>query len=280
MKTLKHFSARLQLLYLILTIGIGLAEPVHAASAFKIITLQHRLAEDILPAVIPLVGKDGTASALQNNLIIRTSPENMADIEQLISTLDTARQNLKITIMRNTNSSSTRAGVEVSGRLHSDDVTITSGSRRIIRNGVAMNMENRQNKSNSGSTQFIQVADGERAFISIGQSIPYTQSWVNLTQRYSGIQYSTEFINIDTGFAVRPKTLGNQIALEITPRFSQLNQRGVVDFEMLSTSITASRGEWIDIAQIMQQNDDVSRAILSWQGTSASESRQILIKVE
>lgn len=273
-------TTALRYLCLILIFGTGIIGPVAAATAFKIITLQHRFAEEILPAVIPLVGKDGTASAVQNNLIIRTNPANMAEIEQLISTLDTARQNLKITVLRNTDSSRTGSSIEASGHLHSDNITITSGRSRVVRNGVVINMDNRQNESKTSSTQFIQVTDGESAFISIGQSIPYTQSWINLTQRYSSIQHTTEFINIDTGFAVRPRTLGSKISLEITPRFSQLNQRGMVDFETLSTSIMASRGEWIDIANIMQQNDDVSRAILGWQGNSTSDNRQILIKVE
>lgn len=280
MKTLIHFNAKLQLLCLIFTISLGLTWPVPAATEFKIITLQHRLAEDILPAVIPLVGEDGTASAVQNNLIIRTSPSNMADIEQLISALDTARQNFKITVMRNKNSSITGSNAAVSGHTHAGNVSITSGTRRVIRNGVAVNIENQQHRSNSSSTQFIQVADGDRGFISVGQSVPYTQEWINLTQRYASVQRITEFINIDTGFAVRPRVLGNKITLEITPRFSQLNQRGMIDFESLATTITTSRGEWIDIAGIMQQKDEVSSAILSWGTQNRSSNTQLLIKVE
>ncbi len=266
---------------LIFILGICLAWHAGAASEFKIITLQHRFAEEILPAIRPLVGNDGTATAMQNNLIIRTSPANMAEIEQIISTLDTARQNLKITVDRNKNSSFSGNSAEVSGRKRIGDVAIeTGGSRRIIRDGVAINIENQQSRSNISNTQFIQVIDGEKAFISVGQSIPYTQEWVALTQRYVTVQRTTQFVTIDTGFAVRPRTIGNQIELEITPRFSQLNQRGAIDFETLTTIIRTKRGEWVDLAGIMQQKDNVSQAILNWQTNYESANSQLLIKVE
>ncbi|HEY9277442.1 MAG TPA: secretin N-terminal domain-containing protein [Methylotenera sp.] len=266
---------------LILVIGICLTWSANAATEFKIITLQHRFAEEILPVIRPLVGDNGTVSAMQNNLIIRTNPANMAEIEQIISALDTARQNLKITVNRNKNLSASGSSADVSGRKRIDNVTIESGSsRQIMRDGVALNIENQQSRSNIANTQFIQVIDGEKAFISVGQSIPYTQEWVAMTQRYVSIQRTTQFVSIDTGFAVRPRSVGNQVELEITPRFSQPNQRGIIDFETLSTTIRANRGEWVDLANIMQQKDDVSRAIFSWQTNYQASNSQLLIKVE
>jgi len=253
----------------------------HAATEFKIITLQHRFADDILPAIQPLVGSGGTVSAMQNNLIIRTSSGNMAEIEQIISTLDTARQNLKITVNRNKNISSDRSTAEIAARKHIGNVVVeTESSRRIVRNGAALSIGNQQNNSSSSNSQFIQVIDGEKAFISVGQSIPYTQEWVSLTHRYTSTVRTTEFVTIDTGFAVRPRAIGNLVELEITPRFSQLNQRGIIDFETLTTTIRANRGEWINLADIMQQKDDISRAILGWQSNYQSSNSQLSIKVE
>jgi len=252
-----------------------------AATEFKIITLQHRFAADILPAILPLVDSGGTASALQNNLVIRTNSENMAEIEQMINTLDTARQNLRITVNRNKNTSSDRSKTEVAVRKRIGNVVLeTESSRRMVRDGATLNIENQQNITHSSNNQFIQVIDGEKAFISVGQSIPYTQEWVSMTHRYSSTRRTTEFITIDTGFAVRPRAIGNMVELEITPRFSQMNQGGTIDFETLSTTIRASRGEWVNLADVMQQNDDISRAILGWQSNYQSSNSQLLIKVE
>lgn len=267
--------------YLTIAICLCLFLPAHAETEFKIITLQHRFAEEILPAIKPLVGDEGTATAMQNNLIIRTSRKNMAEIEQLVTSLDTVRQNLKITIRRNTNNDIGQSRAEISGRRRIDNVTVETGSRRINKqNGVVLDLENYQNKSNVNNEQFIRVADGEQAFISVGQSIPYTQEWISLTNRYLGIQRSTAFVNIDTGFAVRPRTIGNQVELEITPRFSQINRNGFIDFTTLTTIVRVNRDEWLDIAGIMQQKDEVSRTILSWQSSNQSLGNQLLIRVE
>lgn len=276
-----------------LVICMCLFMPAGAETQFKIITLQHRFAEEILPAIKPLVGDDGTATAMQNNLIVRTSRDNMAEIEQIVSSMDTVRQNLKITIRRNNKSDIGEKRTEITGRKRIGNVTVETSSKRInTPNSMALDVENYQSKSNSSSEQFIRVADGELAFISVGQSIPYTQEWINLTNRYIGIQRSTAFVNIDTGFTVRLRTIGNpstidnpgtinnRVQLEITPRFSQLNRNGFIDFTTLTTTIQVNRNEWIDIADTMQQKDEVSYAILNWQSKNQSLNDQLLIRVE
>ena len=46
-----------------------------SATGFKIITLQQRFVEDILPIVRPLAGYEGAVTGMQNQLMIRTSTE-------------------------------------------------------------------------------------------------------------------------------------------------------------------------------------------------------------
>lgn len=267
--------------FLSLAICLSLLLPAGAETQFKIITLQHRFAEEILPAIKPLVGDDGTATAMQNNLIVRTSNNNMAEIEQLVSSLDTVRQNLKITIRRNNNNDIRQKHSEITSQKRIGNVTIGTGSRPINHSGaMTLDIENYQSKRNLNSEQFIRVTDGEMAFISVGQSIPYTQEWINLTNRYIGVQRGTVFVNIDTGFTIRPRTIGNKVQLEITPRFSQLNRNGFIDFTTLTTTIQINRNEWFDIADTMQQKDEVSNAILNWQSNNQSFNDQLLIRVE
>src|SRR5450830_1179313 len=78
------------------------------ALEFKIITLQHRFASDVIPTIQPMVGDDGNVSGIDNQLLVRASPERMAMIEQIVATLDSVRKNLRITIshedMRQSNS--------------------------------------------------------------------------------------------------------------------------------------------------------------------------------
>lgn len=254
---------------------------VIAATEFKIITLQHRFAEDILPTIRPLVGSEGAATGIQNQLIIRASPENMAEIEQIIANFDVERKNIRITVRHQSNLQNESDGVTVNGRKRFGNVEIGSNKYpRSTMEGVQIGIENSQNSSNTNGNQFVNVIDGEQAFIRVGQSVPFTQEWVTLTHRYAHVQQTTEFLDVTTGFAVRPRSIGDQIELEITPRIAKLNQNGFIDFEELSTIVRINRGEWFDLAGTMQQKDDVSRAILSKQSSNQSQSNQLSIRVE
>ena len=252
-----------------------------AATEFKIITLQHRFADDLLPIIQPLAGEDGVVTGMQNQLIIRTSPENMAEIEQVIASMDVARSNLKITVNRQNNLDSTQHGVDVSGRKRIGNAAIsTNRYPRQARDGVQIDIQNNSSTTKQNNQQLINVADGEFAFIQVGQSVPFTQEWRTFAHRYTHIQRTTEFIEVSTGFAVRPRSIGGQVELDITPRIAQLNQQGFIDFEALRTVVRVNKGEWFDLGGAMQRNDEVSRAILSFKNKAQTQNNVLNIRVD
>ena len=274
--TLRHFRASLCFLFAML-----FSVTAMAATEFKIITLQHRFADELLPIIQPLAGEDGVVTGMQNQLIIRTSPENMAEIEQVIASMDVARSNLKITVNRQNNLDSTQHGVDVSGRKRIGNVAIsTNRYPRRARDGVQIDIQNNSSTTKQNSQQFINVVDGEFAFIQVGQSVPFTQEWRTFTHRYTHIKRTTEFIEVSTGFAVRPRSIGGQIELDITPRIAQLNQQGFIDFEALRTVVRVNKGEWFDLGGAMQRNDEVSRAILSFKNKAQTQNNVLNIRVD
>ena len=274
--TLRHFRASLCFLFAML-----FSVTAMAATEFKIITLQHRFADELLPIIQPLAGEDGVVTGMQNQLIIRTSPENMAEIEQVIASMDVARSNLKITVNRQNNLDSTQHGVDVSGRKRIGNVAIsTNRYPRQARDGVQIDIQNNSSTTKQNSQQFINVVDGEFAFIQVGQSVPFTQEWRTFTHRYTHIKRTTEFIEVSTGFAVRPRSIGGQIELDITPRIAQLNQQGFIDFEALRTVVRVNKGEWVYVGGAMQRNDEVSRAILSFKNKAQTQNNVLNIRVD
>lgn len=252
-----------------------------AETEFKILTLQHRFSEDLLPALQPMVGSEGTASGIQNQLIIRASHEHMVEIERIVQVLDVPRQNLRITVSRHSHSQDTQDSTSVHGRKRLGDVEIvTSPFPSNTRDAVQIGIDNNQTNTSSNSHQSINVSDGGRAYISVEQSVPFTQEWVTLTRRYVRLQQTLEFIDVTTGFTVRPRIIGNQVELEVTPRFANLNQSGTIDFEALTTTVRVNRGEWFDLGGVMLQKDEVSRAILSQQSGNQSLNNQLSIRVD
>jgi type II secretory pathway component GspD/PulD (secretin) len=265
-------------LFLLLNLVVSWGATESWAQDLKIITLQHRFGQDLLPVIQPLVGSDGTASAVDNHLMIRTTPERLQAIEQVIATLDTARKNVRITVSHEDASQYRADSAGVSGRVRTNDIEI--GTSRRARPGVNLDIDSREGNSSRSGSEFVTVMDGEQAFIRVGQSIPYTQQWIQLTDRYMSVRQTTGFQDITTGFAVRPRYIGEYVELEITPRISSANKANITDFKELSTVVRVRPGEWFDLGGNMQGRDEVSTAILSQGNASGSHKTSLSIKVD
>lgn len=250
-----------------------------ALTELRIFTLQHRFAQDLYSAISPLVDETGTVTGMNNQLIVRATPAQLAEIEAVIAQLDVPRVNRKITVQSQQNQQSTLDNTQVSGNVRRGRVVIGNNPNAAPNSGRIDVIRNEQH-STQNSQQFLQVVDGERAFIRVGNLIPYSQEWVVLTKRYTQITRTTDWVEVSTGFAVRPRTIGNRVELEITPRISNGYGQQSIDFEELSTVVHVSLGEWVDIGQTMQQRDDVSRKILGAQSGSSSQKNSLSIKVD
>lgn len=249
------------------------------ANEFKIFSLKHRFASDIAPVVAPMVGEGGTVSAVQNQLIIRTNAHTMQEIADIIQRLDTPRVNRKVWFSYDRQTQTEGASAELSGNIRREQVILGNDHRGQTNSGRVTIERNTRQQRNSTS-QFLNVLDGQRAFIRVGQLVPFTQEWVMLTRRYVHIQTNTSFQDVSTGFAVQPTTLNDQVTLTIHPRIAALQSGQIIDFEALSTTVNVTLGEWVNIGGIMQQQDEVSRKILGTMSQTVSQDSGIWVKVE
>jgi hypothetical protein len=263
----------------LLLIFLTLSFSAFADTEFKIITLQHRFASDLLPIIEPMVGVDGAATGMNNQLILRANPDRMREIEETVSKLDAARVNRKISVKTSNSMQSQREQVEASGTARVGKVTVSNDTHAKPNSG-RVEVESSGRSSSQKANQFINVLDGERAFIRVGQIVPFTSEWITLTRRYIHIERTTDWREIRTGFAVRPHTIGNQVELEITPRIARPNSQGFVDFEELTTVVRVALGNWVDIAGTMQTNDEVSRKILGMQSNASQQNSSLMVKVD
>jgi type II secretory pathway component GspD/PulD (secretin) len=254
------------------------AGAVMAAEQFRMITLQYRLARDVLPVIEPLVGPSGSVRAIDNHLLITASPEQLAQIETVIERLDVIRKNVRITVSHASDLQLQQRGAAVSGRASAGDVEVVVPPA--VGDGVGLQVYDSNTRSRDTGTEFLTVLDGEQAFIRVGQIVPFTQRWILLTRRYAIVQDSVEFQDITTGFAVRPRYMGDQVELEITPRIARWNQAGFIDFEELSTVVRVEPGEWFDLGSTMQDRDEVSYAILAGEQRDERRNTTLRIKVD
>lgn len=261
---------------------IVLCTLVQAETTFIIIELNHRMAQELVPTIRPLVGDNGVVTAANNQLFIRADKERITEIKQLVAALDTEKRNHKISVSYDAINSQQQDNTRVQGTIKRGNISI-SNSRNLPNNAAQIQFEQNNSIVTQQNMQFVNVLDGERAFIKSGQIVPYTQEWVVLTQRYIQIQTTTNFRDISTGFSLRLSSLGNssnEFELEITPRIASLNNNGFMDFEELSTIVKVRKGEWFDLGGTMMNRDEVSRKILSNQNQAGQQSSHLKLRIE
>ncbi len=268
---------------------LGCSPSIFAQEKIEVITLNYRSAEQMLPLIQPMLGKDGAVTGLQNHLVIRTNAQNLAQIKRVIAQLDVRLRNLMITVRQNTTRDALANEVSVNGSLGSEHGRITvpesledSEIRARIghRNRIGANVTSTRDIENSADVQNVQVLEGNAALIRVGQSVPYPVRSVVRGRPGALVVEDTQFQDVSSGFYVLPRVSGSQVTLEISPQHNTLGSRGAVNVQQASTVLSGRLGEWIELGGVGQQERVNGRGtVYSTQDVSA-DNRSIFVKVE
>lgn len=269
-----------------------------AWAELEVITLQHRNAQDVLPIIMPLLDQDGVASGMNNQLILRTSPHNLAEIRKLLEHIDIAPRRLKITVMQNVDSETVRRLTEVSGNIGlGNDVRIGmrggsddgDGGGLVAEAGqgadrVSARVYSTRSLEADKKTQQIQVLEGGRARVSVGQSVPYAQRQVVRTPWKTKVTEGTQFREVNSGFYVLPRVNGNRVTLEISTQNDMLSQNSgaqpATRMQQMNTTLSGRLGEWLVLGDTFQQTEDDGSIVSTRSHSSANEQRNVMLMVE
>jgi len=203
-------------------------------ASLEVIDLRHTTAEQVLPALRPLLEPGGVLTGQRSQLIIRTSPANLAELRRALQALDAPARRLVILVRFAGASAVERSELAVGVR----------GSR--------IEARARQERSTGAERvdQRIQVLEGRRAHIATGTSRPLA------------LRDGTLIQDIATGFDVIPRLAGDTVLLEIAPQREGAGRvtRGSVQVERASSTIRARLGEWVELAGV----DDAGTSRRIW----------------
>ena len=203
-------------------------------ASLEVIDLRHTTAEQVLPALRPLLEPGGVLTGQRSQLIIRTSPANLAELRRALQALDAPARRLVILVRFAGASAVERSELAVGVR----------GSR--------IEARARQERSTGAERvdQRIQVLEGRRAHIATGTSRPLE------------LRDGTLIQDVATGFDVIPRLAGDTVLLEIAPQREVAGRvtRGSVQVERASSTIRARLGEWVELAGV----DDAGTSRRIW----------------
>lgn len=256
--------------------------PAWARPQLKIIPLQHRLAEEMVPTLQALVGPGSSVNAYGSQVIVNAEPSEIANIEETIRQLDVERRSWRISVSNGNQEwqQSRRIGASGSAGNGNVRILVPNGQGRVINNGVIISGNDSEAQHSQSGSMTLNALDGAPAYISVGQLVPYSGYWVDLTNRYARGVQTTGWQDVTTGFTVKPRQIGDKVDVEITPRVAQPGGNGSIDFTSLSTHVQVRPGEWVDLGGMLNSRDEVSRAILGQGNERGERSTSLRIKIE
>jgi type II secretory pathway component GspD/PulD (secretin) len=266
------------------------------ATVLEVIPLRYRQAAELLPIVQSLLPRDGSVSAFQGQLVVRTTPANLEEIKRVLASLDTAPRQLVITVRQDTEVERSRSRAEVSGSVGGEHgrVTIpgsgdTRGGSVVLRDGDDRLRANVLEAGGSGhdrSEQSVRVMEGREAFVRIGESMPVRERQVQRTviggrvveQVVEGPQYR----DAASGFYVLPRVSGDRVTLDLSSQRESLARQpgGRVNVQSLVTTVSGRLGEWMEIGGAGQDASEQQSALLGRSSSASRDNRRVLIKVD
>jgi len=113
MFTIRRTIAITNVIGLLILPAIVTADP----TILEVIQLKHRTTDEIIPLIHPFLDKQGALNGMRGRLIIRTTPDNLQEIKQLLNEIDTAPRRLIITVKQDVGHAAARHLLRISGNV-------------------------------------------------------------------------------------------------------------------------------------------------------------------
>jgi hypothetical protein len=269
-----------------------LVSTVQAAS-ITTIQLSNRPAAEIIPIVKPMLGADDAITGQGFKIFLRSSPQTLAQIKEMIDVLDIASKVLQISVFQGSTRGLSALGIGGNIQIEGGAASVDIGTRREqtgdAGGSITYSTQNGSGNLNSSSTRMrlqdnpihqIRVTEGTEAYIETGEQIPYFSgsNWIVPETLAGGIEYK----DVTTGFYVLPRIHGDNVTLQVSPfKNSQANTGGGnIETQQAKTTISGRIGEWVLIGGVSEQLKREQSGTGSYSSTQSRSNQSIWIKAD
>ncbi len=274
-------------------LGLVLLVSAVQADSISTIQLQHRPAEEVVPIIEPMLGADDAISGQGFKIFLRSSPQTLARVRDMVDVLDTPAKILQVSVFQGSDRDLGELGINANIQIESGDASVDIGNGRENNDdaggSITYSTTNGSASINSISTQkslkdnpihHVRVTEGAEAYIETGERIPYFYgaAWKG-RRAFAG---SIEYKDAITGFYVLPRIRGDNVILEVSPfKSSRSNTAGDnIDTQSADTTITGRIGEWILIGGVTERLEQAESATGTTIATQSRGNTSIWIKAD
>lgn len=262
------------LLWLLLASALAPLAAGAQARPLTIIGLHHRTAEEVVPLLRPFVAAGGTLVGSGQQLFIRTTPRNLAELRRLLRTIDRAPHQLLITVRQGAAAEQIEQSRAASG-------SVAVGGHGL--SGAAqLRIYNTEGRNEASDVQQVRVLEGNPAVIRIGQAVPVGARSIARTPYGDQATDSITYRNITTGVTVVPHITGDGVSLEITAQRQVASDSGGgrIDIQGIHTTVAGKLGQWLDIGGVVTRQQYEENGVEYRSTASSPGYGKVLLRVE
>jgi type II secretory pathway component GspD/PulD (secretin) len=271
------------LAFVLALLTAGVPSPVSGES-LEAIPLQHRLAEELVPILEPLLPPGAALTGTGDVLLVRADAATLQQVRAALATLDRPPRQLLITVGQSTGRSAREASARGSATVGSGDVQVGVNRPPAADSGAQVEVQDRQHRADIRSVSSVRALEGHETYVALGESRPFTSAATAGGGRHGPVYgQTTQHREVQTGFLATPRVSGDRVTLEISPTQQQLGsgpRPAAVATQTLTTMVTGRLGEWIELGGVEGTRQGGTTGLGTW-GTRAELTQYAAwVKVE
>jgi hypothetical protein len=243
------------------------------ADEMQVFELQGATLEEIVPLIKPFVGTEGTVTGMHNRLIVRTTPERMAEVRKILAEFDRPPRRLLIHLRDSAPSESESGQLDLSLRTPRVSLGEADGNR--------LSAKHYTTRSETQGQRTLQTLEGRPTLISSGILRPEVTRSGFIVGPWRGYETDIDYRPITSGFYARVQLLGERVRIEISSQ-KQSPEKGssVIKQQQTDTVVSGRLGEWLPLAVIAQRQTIHSSGIASKRHSKSAQEDTLWVKVE
>jgi type II secretory pathway component GspD/PulD (secretin) len=258
-----------------------------ADSVVEVIPVNYRPASEIQPLLMPLLENTDQIVANGDSLIVKTTPERLQTITNLIRKLDNPLNNLLISVIqsKDVTAEHLNAGMGFDLNLPLSNPSYprsnAGGYLNQFQGRVYGHASQINSTNNNRNTQTIRTLEGATAHIKVGNTYPITNYQIYPGgYGYPGVTQSTQWVEASTGFAVTPRLVGQQVEIDVSPWSDRFTGHGQIQTQEAQTTLRVNLGEWVDLGGVDESGQSSGNTPFSYNRQSSLNNLHILVKVD
>lgn len=266
--------------------GLLVAGPLPAedgGAELTVIRLEHRLYDELRPLLEPLLEPGATLTGSGEQLIVRTSPANLAEIRAALAAFDRRAQRLRVSVSHARIDDGAWDGYDIGAAVSGRDGGLAIGRPPGGPDAAAeARIARTQGRDEGAQLQSVLTVDGASAWITDvdARRQPYVDGrW---TPYGPDAQQSLDWREAQSGFYVTPRLRGDEVQVEISSqqqRFAQ-DDGGRLATSGVDTVVTGRLGEWLPLGGTAETSVGMQDEIIARTRRQANTHTGVWLRVD